>query len=233
MTYLPRFIIEEPSMGFHTGRNDNTTNLTKDATRNRNINDLNMTMTTDNDNDNTTRNNTTTTTTTPRRLPVHPTIPPTLLVPLSQTILGTIFPVLPSRLLVHENTSFDQLEALCDKVLRGWTTWVKVLGKTVNEQGGMFSSGVVKAWETGLDELAQYHLQRQQQMQQQQQQQQLQTKEKSRGKQELTIADLEKRFGEGLKTVRDEWVDSVGWMVGRSRPVEGFEGAAGEDVRMG
>lgn len=177
-----------------------------------------------------------TTITTPRRAPVHPTIPPTLLVPLSQTILGTIFPALPPRLPVQGNTSFDQLEALCDKVLRGWTTWVKVLCKTVNEEGGMFSVGVVKGWENGLDELVTYHLQRAHALEQHEQRR-LGTEEpqtKSKGKKEpTTIATLEKRFGEGLKRVRDEWVDSVGWMVGRSRPVEGFEGAAGEDVRMG
>jgi hypothetical protein len=212
MTYLPRFIIDEPTIGFQTGSNNNTT----------------MTMTK----------------TDPRRAPVHPTIPPTLLVPLSQTILAQIFPILPPKLRVRENAAFDQLEALCDKVLKGWTTWVKVVARTVNVEGGMFSEGVVKAWENGLDELAGWVLQREAQVRAQQQQGQGQGQagnvgitgtaaDDPRGKKEMTIDRLEKKFGDGLKRVRDEWVDSVGWMVGRSRPVEGFEGAAGEDVRMG
>jgi hypothetical protein len=242
MTYLPRFIIEEPTTGFQTGnnKNKNVTNATNRTNNNNNgmINMRNEHAT--NNNKNTTM--TTTTKMDPRRAPVHPTIPPTLLVPLSQTILAQIFPILPPKLRVRENASFDQLEALCDKVLKGWTHWVKVVARTVNVEGGMFSEGVVKAWENGLDELAGWVLQREAQVRAQQLQGQGQAgnvgttgtgADDPRGKKEMTIERLEKKFGDGLKRVRDEWVDSVGWMVGRSRPVEGFEGAAGEDVRMG
>jgi hypothetical protein len=240
MTYLPRFIIDEPTIGFQTGSNNKNKNATNATNNNGMINMRNEHAT---NNDNTTMK---TTKIDPRRAAVHPTIPPTLLVPLSQTILAQIFPILPPKLRVRENVSFDQLEALCDKVLKGWTTWVKVVARTVNVEGGMFSEGVVKAWENGLDELAGWVLQREAQVRAQQLQGQGQGHGQAgnvgttgtgaddpRGKKEMTIERLEKKFGDGLKRVRDEWVDSVGWMVGRSRPVEGFEGAAGEDVRMG
>jgi hypothetical protein len=241
MTYLPRFIIDEPTIGFQTGSNNKNKNATNATNNNGMINMRNEHATNNNNNNNTTM---TMTKTDPRRAPVHPTIPPTLLVPLSQTILAQIFPILPPKLRVRENAAFDQLEALCDKVLKGWTTWVKVVARTVNVEGGMFSEGVVKAWENGLDELAGWVLQREAQVRAQQQQGQGQGQagnvgitgtaaDDPRGKKEMTIDRLEKKFGDGLKRVRDEWVDSVGWMVGRSRPVEGFEGAAGEDVRMG
>jgi hypothetical protein len=162
MTYLPRFIIEEPTTGFQTGsnKNKNATNATN-RTNNNNNGMINMRNEYATNNDNTTMK---TAKMDPRRAPVHPTIPPTLLVPLSQTILAQIFPILPPKLRVRENASFDQLEALCDKVLRGWTNWVKVVARTVNVEGGMFSEGVVKAWENGLDELAGWVLQREAQV---------------------------------------------------------------------
>jgi len=110
---------------------------------------------------------------------------------------------------------------LCDKILVGWKTWLDRVGAYVNVEGGMFSISVVRSWIAGLDELvaqspASKH----------------NAHDRSRSRERKTVGMVRDKFAVGTREIRDGWVDSVGWMVGRSRPVEGFD-AGGEDVRMG
>lgn len=184
---------------------------------------------------------------------IHPSLPPSLLLPLTHLILTAILPLLPPKLSVSTDPSLSLLQSLLSRVVKAWNEWVKELGVFVNTQGGMFSEGVVRGWEAGLDEIvavsqALVAKDRHSMSSDEESLGSTTSKQGDRRASDLsfsttpatstadrtpskvnthpsatTIFSMKTTFGQGLYKVRDDWIDSAGWMVGRSRPVEGFE----------
>ncbi|KAI5123615.1 hypothetical protein M0805_003431 [Coniferiporia weirii] len=111
------------------------------------------------------------------------------------------------KVYVHPSETFGYLSVLTDhllcqpplcqstlaplllpRLLQEWMAWVNRVDLML-KQGGIFGSGVAESWVEALDRYA-----------------------------EAKVQGISEELGNGLKTVRDRWIISAGWLVGRNAP---------------